>query len=568
MAEERANDLVKVEEDAIRTTSADELIANSELTADDIAATEELAKASKKHGGIVTLAEYQQLIVETAARFLAFMVCRQGGKTFASTLRIVRKVLTTVLNYYILSRSERQSANAIAQAAAHARALEKMAKARGKQLAAKAYTAQKLRVHRRDGSALEYNRLTIGMPNGARIIGLPASPDTVVGISGAVYCDEFALHRDSREIYARIFPVVSRRKEYELLITSTPRGVGNKFHDIMTGESFAEVFTRLIVDIYAAVEQGLVLFDYKGEQIRDAAGVERLKAALKDDDRWNEEYLVQFVNDTMALLTHEMISQCEALHDPDGKIYEPLNVDLQPNFDPAKEDLAKLLNLKGGDLFVGHDVARQRDLSVIWVDELIDGRLWQRGLVKMRKIDYELQEAVLWQFLAHPRLRKAGIDATGLGGRTAERAVTKFGSRIVPLNFSSSIKDRHGRPTPVKSMIARVMRERHQDGRDRYPIRDEIRDDFLRVKRKQGGTPDTFTYFADHDETGHADIFTAKALSAVVAQELIEFGGRVEAMRLAPPAEVSLDNERERMRLEDAGLTGGGDFAGVGKAGW
>jgi phage FluMu gp28-like protein len=530
---EAPNAITKVEEDSPRATSADELIAQSDLTADDVAAAEEVAKQTAKGKPIVALTEYQKLIVACARRFIAFMISRQGGKTFGSTLRIARILLKTPLNYYVLSRSERQSGNAMAQLAAHLRAAEKALRAKGKRIgAAPAYQSQKLLYRHADGSALQYTRLSIALPNGAKAIGLPASPDTIVGISGSVYCDEFALHKDSRDIYGRLFPVVSRRREYEMLITSTPRGTGNKFYEIMTSDDYAEIFERLIVDIFTAVKQGLVLYDYNGDAITDDAGIERLRTALKDDDKWAEEYLCQFINDVLNLLTHEMISACESLHDPDGKPYEILDRAIDKTFDPRIEDLTKSLHCGDGDLYLGHDIARNRDLSVIWLDEDVGGTLWQRALIRMKNVNYDAQEAILWQFLDLPKLRKAGIDATGMGGRTAERAATKYGSKIVPVNFSGRIQDKHGNAFAVKSLLARVIRERHQDGRDRYPVLDAIRSDFIRVKRKPGASPDTFTYFADHDETGHADIFTAKGLSDLVFQELLEFAGRVDGVRL------------------------------------
>ena len=61
------------------------------------------------------------------------------------------------------------------------------------------------------------------------------------------------------------------------------------------------------------------------------------------------------------------------------------------------------------------------------------------------------------------------------------------------------------------------------------------------MKRKAGNSPDSFTYFADSDETGHADIFTAKALSDLVCQELAEYGGLVAGMRIAPPESAGLE---------------------------
>jgi len=550
--------VVRIEEDTPRETSADELIELSDLSPDDVAAAEECARQAIAGRPHVTLTGYQKLIVTATRRFIAMMVCRQGGKTFASTLRIARKLFETVMNYYILSRSERQSGNAIAQLAAHVRAVVKALLAKGKRLDAgqvkgTRYRSQRLRYHRADGSAVVYTRLTVQLPNGAQAIGLPASPDTVVGISGAMYGDEFALHKDSRDIYGRIFPIVSRRREYEMLLTSTPRGLGNKFHDIMTGEDYDEIFLRVIVDIFTAVQQGLRLYDYEGNPVEDDEGIDKLRRALKDDDKWAEEYLCQFVADVLQLLTHDLISNCEALHDPDGNPYEILDYEVEQGFDPTRINLAKQVELwPKGDIFLGFDQARQKDLSVIWLDQEHQGELWCKGLVRMPKIDYETQEQILWQFMDLPLLAKAGIDSTGLGSRTAERAVIRYGEAAIPVNFSSNIQDRQGSTHRAKALIARTIRERHQDGRDHYPILDIIRSDFTRVKRKAGASPDSFTYFADHDATGHADIFTAKGLSDLVAQELREFGGRIDGIRLSPPVtsmEEELQSALDRKRL-------------------
>ena len=188
---DRPTDVVKVEEDSPRETSAEALIEQSDLTSADVERAEEVAGEQQKGRPHVTLGQYQKLIVTVTRRFVAMMICRQGGKTFASCLRVARKVLERPLPYYILSRSERQSGNAIAQTAVHLRAIEKALRARSKSLAGAPakYATQRLRYHRADGTAVEYNRLTIALPNGSRVVGLPASPDTVVGISGCVYGD-------------------------------------------------------------------------------------------------------------------------------------------------------------------------------------------------------------------------------------------------------------------------------------------------------------------------------------------------------------------------------------------
>jgi len=528
--------VTRIEEDDVVQTSADELLDNSDLTSDDVALAEETAAQDLKGRPAVTLTGYQKLIVTAQRKFISMCITRQGGKTFGCTLRTAR-VTSRIPNhrYHILSRSERQSGNAIAQTAVHLQAVDKALSASGKRIGGRAtYTRQKLRYHRDDGSALEYRRLSINLPNGSKVIGLPSTPDTCVGISGSANLDEFAVHRNNREVYSRLFPIVSRRPEYELVISSTPRGIGDKFHEIMTSPDFADIFFRVVIDIFTAVQQGLVLYDYEGKPITDDEGIEKLRKALKDDDSWNEEYLVKFLDDLSHLLTHELIARCERLHNADGKEYKIL--EMPEDFDPSRDSIEKLiapyLSGKGGRLFAGFDQARRRHLSALWIDEEESDLLWCRAMLVMQNKDFEFQEQVLWQALSMPKMTRAGIDATGLGMRTAERAVTRFGGLVVSVDFSSTLKDKRGQVQRVKALIARVMLERHQDGKDRYPVIDAIRSDFHKVKRIRSGSPDSFSYEADDDATGHSDIFTAAALSKVVAQEMSEYGGRVDVQRI------------------------------------
>ena len=533
--------VVKVEEDTLQTTSAEELIAKSDLTADHVAAAEEIALRPAKGKAIVQLFPSQIELVTSVKKFIAFMACRQYGKTFCSTLRVAKRVIEAAHAYYELSRSERQSQNAIAQTAVHCRAVEKAAAALGKRIGKRAaYSTQRFRAIRADGSEGQYTRLKIELPNGGRIIGLPSSPDTVVGISGSIYFDEFAVQKNQRELWSRLYPVVSTQTIYEMLMSSTPRGKIGKWYEIMVSDKYADVFHRIVVDIRKAVAEGKRYKDSDNNPVLDEAGIERLRLALGDDDSWNEDYLVAFNDDELTLLNYDLIGRCESLLRPDGKPYEILFEDFHdaPQFDPTSGSLAKRLDrylVGDGDLYVGHDIARTRDLSVIWIDQEHDGHLWQVGLIVMRNKDFEFQEQVLWQFLDLPKCRKAGIDATGMGSRTAERAVTRYGSKIVAVNFASRLVDRRGETHAAKALLARTILERHQTGSDRYPVRDDVRDDLHRVKRKRSSSPDSFTYFADDDASGHADIFTSKALADVVYQELREFGGTVDGIRIVEP---------------------------------
>lgn len=576
--------VVKVEQDTTHAVSADELIESSDLQRDHVEEAEELAKRVRTEAPIKLLATGKK-IIDSTRKLIAFKACRRYGKTFYCTRKIGNKIErmgkgTDIAphTYHMFSNSQRQSVNAAAQLATHLRADEKALRGRGKKMGALTDCSRtKMRFTRADGTEVEYTKLQISIPGRGKGVALPASPDTCVGATGSVYLNEFGVvpRITQADMFSLMVPTIMSRPEYELVMESTPRGIGTKFHEVFTSEKYAQIFELFSVDIYQAIKEGGVYYDHNNDRVVDDAGIARLRDLVNDEDKWQYDFLANFVADVSALLNPEWISNCESLHDPDGREYEILDFSVPKNFEPGKIDLTKQLSLKGGKLFLGFDQARRKDLSEIWVDEEIEGRLWQRALITMKDLDFELQEQILWQFLNHPKLCKAGIDATGMGMRTAERAVTRFGSRVVAVNFGGSLKDRRGTTMPAKALIARTIRERHQGGLDKYPVMDKIRDDFLRVKRKAGASPDSFTYFADHDETGHADIFTAKALSDLVAQELAEYGGRVAGYLVgSDDAETRRSasgdwRERELARIarEDAhnlAAASGGEWGGIG----
>lgn len=543
---ENPKDVTRIETDAPVEVDAEEFIAASDMNPEQAAAAVEAAARAPRHEAPVKLLASGKAFIDCPAKMIAMKACRRFGKTFCWTRRIANRIERGRQTYHMFSGSQRQSVNAMAQLAVHVRADEQALHARGKRISLRKLTQTRLTAVHADGSETQYTKLSVRIPGLGQAVALPASPDTCVGATGSVGFDEFGTLKKTvqEDMFAYLLPMVMTRPEFECVIISTPRGLGTKFHEIFTSERYARIFKLFSVDIHQAIREGAMFFDHENNLVTDDAGIERLRAMLNDEDKWLTEFLVQFAADIMALLSPDWIANCESLHDPDGREYEILDFDVPKGFDAERVDLTKRLQLKGGPLFLGFDQARRKDLSEIWVDEEIDGRLWQRGLITMRDIDFELQEQVLWQFLAHPRLAKAGIDATGMGMRTAERAVTRFGGAVVAVNFGGTLKDRNGTIMPAKSLIARTIRERHQGALDRYPIRDKIRDDFQRVKRKAGANPDTFTYFSDADETGHADIFTAKALSDLVAQELREYGGRCDGLRLAPTEEERPENRR------------------------
>ncbi len=160
---------------------------------------------------------YQKAAVESEARFRWSCWSRQTGKSFTMSLRRILRGLRRSRNQIFLSASERQSRELMQKTQQHCRAL---------QIAIRHYHS-----HWLDGTA--FKQLEIELPNGVRVIGLPANPETVRGFTGDVFLDEFAMHNDDREIWAggqplgRGVPDASARR----------RRAGRGFHSTWAGGS-------------------------------------------------------------------------------------------------------------------------------------------------------------------------------------------------------------------------------------------------------------------------------------------------------------------------------------------
>ncbi len=104
-----------------------------------------------------------------------------------ATLRRVLRGLRRRRTQIFLSAGERQSRELIDKARQHCQALR----------IATSYHDE------RCFGGLSIRQLSITLPGGVRIIGLPANPQTARGLTGDVFLDEFAMHAFDRDVWAR-----------------------------------------------------------------------------------------------------------------------------------------------------------------------------------------------------------------------------------------------------------------------------------------------------------------------------------------------------------------------------
>ncbi len=457
-------------------------------------------------GPAIRLTEYQKNWIQDHSRFKIGVITRQGGKSFGTSLEAVLDCYEHVTRWVFLSAGERQSKELMATAAMHARAI-----ARGVAELESDFWADK---------DTKYKQLEIVFPNGSRIIGLPANPDTARGHSANILLDEFAFHKDSRAIWKALFPTVTRG--YKIRIISTFKGKANKFYELFFGAPVRQKFngrefefvgarggwSKHFYDIYQAVEMGLELKDEEGARIEP----EDLRLALNDDDAWQEEFECQPSDEVTAFLSHDLISSVEDVRlDPKPPWVDELIAAARENYTIYKqtknepplpiEVLAKVAFL--GDLYAGLDVGRKHDLSVLWLDQKINNQLVCAAVIEMKNTPYFVQKQVLHTILSRPECRRACIDETGIGGQLAEGAVDLFGAKVEPISFTPENKE----------TLAVGLRSNFDDRGSLIPADAVIRGSLHSVK-KYATTTKHFRYDAERtDATGHADHFWSKALA-------------------------------------------------------
>ncbi len=507
------------------------------------------------------LLPYQQKWLNDRSQKKIWLAARQIGKSFALSMEAVVEGLEDRCNNLILSSSERQSREVMQKVFSHLRYLK---------------------VRSQDVVCTEReSREEVELPNGSRIISLPANPDTVRGFSGNVFLDEFAFHKDSAAIWKSMYPAITRGKR--IRVTSTANGKSNMFYRLWAEGDFSKHETS----IHEARAQGLDV------------DIDALRGGITDPDSWAQEYECRFLDEATAFVTYEMISACE-----DEGANKELNVNLDSRLrhagmtnennyandvkslkDVMPEDCnrASTLTFNGGDFYLGFDVARKGDLSIFWLWEKVGDVFWTRMVREMRNTPFYVQRDFLYGLLEgnvslDSRLRHAGMtdknnyanDVKGLKDVMPEdsnRASTltsnvNMDSRLRHAGMTS--KNNYGNDEQnkirirrccidstglgaqlaeeavqkfgpvveavtftqkVKEDLAVTLRRRFEDRQVRIPADRGIREDIHSVKRFTTSAGN-IRFDAERTELGHADRFWAAALglhAGSVPAPFIEF---------------------------------------------
>lgn len=428
---------------------------------------------------------YQQEWISDKSPLKIWKKARQIGFSFCSTFRSVADMVRHKTLWIALSAGQRQSNELAQKAREHVEAIARIEQAaRGYEFVEKEGTGAFV-------EGVEQTQSVIHFPsNKSRMIFLPANPDTARGYTGNVLADEFAFHKDAKRIYAAIYPSITRG--YSIEIGSTCFGESGMFYELCEKENG---FSKHCTTIYDAVEQGL------------DANIEKLREGCPDEEIWEQEYCCKFISDASSWITWDQIIAAESGF---------ATIELPEFFIPA------------GELYLGVDIGRKKDLTVLYLLEKVLGVFWTRAVVRMRATPFAVQRAKIDWFFENLPIRRGCFDSTGIGMQMAEEVQEHWGSyRIEPVTFTAAVKED----------LAVRTRRCYEDMTIRIPDERGLRNAIHAVRRFPT-TAGNFRFDADRTEAGHADEFWAQSLAllagssgvdAAVSSSDVQVGGREQS---------------------------------------
>lgn len=430
------------------------------------------------------LLPYQRRWVEDNSTLKIVVKGRQTGYSFSATLRAVLRCLERRTIWIFLSKGERQSRLLMEKVQEHVQSCGIVSQMHESQFF--------------EGTLMK--QLEIRFPNGSVIYGLPANPDTARGYSGNVTLDEFAFHADADKIYTALYPIITRG--YGLEVVSTPNGQQGKFYELAKTAGLADPATAMETlrtarggktdsqnsaenwsphwcDIHRAQREGL------------SVKIGQLRSGL-DDEAWKQEYCCEFLSSGSQWINPELFQSC---------VSSETTTSLPPEWSDSRRRAA------APGLYAGWDIARKRDLSVIWLSELAGEITWTRGVIEMRNTS--TPEQLRRARALMPLVRRMSIDQSGMGLAIAEQLTQEFPGQAEGVQFTQQTKE----------ALAVYAKRRMEEMRVRIPDEASIRASFHSVKKTQNLIGQS-RFDTEHDaEFGHADHWWAFCLAEAAAQQ-------------------------------------------------
>ncbi len=325
--------------------------------------------------------------------------------------------------------------------------------------------------------------------SGRRIHSMSSNPDAQAGKRGGRVLDEFALHPDPRKLWSIAYPGITWGGSLEVI--STHRGSANFFNQLVREvreHKNPKKISMHRVTLQDALDEGFLFklqkslpAEHDTQAMDEAEYFDFIKSGCADEESFLQEYMCEPADDATAFLEYDLIAKSEY---GDGEKWE-MELDGRPE----------------GHLYGGLDIGRKKDLTVLWILELLGDVLYTRKVITLKNMSKPDQEKILWPWLAI--LDRCCLDYTGLGIGWGDDAKKKFGEyRIETVTFTPKVKE----------ALAYPVRGAMEDRRLRIPYDPKIRAD-LRAVTKETTVAGNIRFTAERSEDGHADRFWALGLA-------------------------------------------------------
>ena len=480
---------------------------------------------------VIAFRGYQQpVFLDRTTGLVLLHWSRQIGKSYTLASWAVDRLLSQLQTHNswlvtVLSNSRDNGAEFVLKAAEVCKQLglaQRAVAQGGSARAASGVASQREATHREIGDAavfveddqsadLKYEnmrmevRITMvvdGQERVGRIKVLAANPRTARGFSGDLILDEFAFHEDSPAIWDAAEPILSANPQFLCRIASTGNGKHNMFYRMVSSGEYKVVR----VSRTDAWKQGVKIYDPNNRQ---TITPEEARRKSMDKRSYDQNYELAFNDENMCLLTNDLVSAAERVRIP---------IDEQTW---SAASIARMFRAEG-DLFIGNDIGRNRDLSVVAVMERFGKTKRMIGMLRMSGMRGPDQCKQLEAVCRLPKFRGYCGDMTGLGTFFVEFLQDALSDtyRVRGINFASTepINDRlraEGRKAEtarVTELMAGELLGAFEDKSIEITFDSDLRADLLKPEKitSPGGR---VSIAATRDEAGHADHFWALALA-------------------------------------------------------
>ena len=196
------------------------------------------------------------------------------------------------------------------------------------------------------------NADSVTFSTGSRIVSLPSNPDGLRGFSSSIVClDECAFIPFVDEIYQAIAPTLTRDKNSELILCSTPAGCSGLFYDILQNADDSWYVQKTTIE--DAVKEGLQV------------DIDQLKKLVGDPDIFNQEYMCVFSKEFGSFI------------------------------DPSIVDFIDDIPSEQGGYYLGMDIGRKHDRTALTVLKAVNDKAYLENVITLSKCEYSQQIQVV-----------------------------------------------------------------------------------------------------------------------------------------------------------------------------